>query len=163
VDKAGNLHAVDFGRDRGAVGRVDGASGACAAAPAAAVPSAILNGLRVLPDGSLLAAVTDQKRVVRLQVGGRVTQFCADKAMVAPNDLAISPKTGFVYISGQAYNPDTKAGDGDVWLCRKAGAAAVRCVGRGRGRAASHSNIWRAATAGLEMKRSRPGRAFHLA
>jgi len=46
--------------------------------------------------------------------------------MVAPNDLAISPKSGYVYVSGQAWTGDTKVGDGDVWLCRKAGEAPVR-------------------------------------
>jgi len=63
---------------------------------------------------------------------GKTTTFCADSRMVMPNDLAVSPKTGYVYISGQAFNRETAVGDGDVWLCRKAGEAPVRLALLGR-------------------------------
>ncbi|KAI8466509.1 MAG: hypothetical protein J3K34DRAFT_460858 [Monoraphidium minutum] len=133
VDKSGNLYALDFQRDRGAAGRVDAQSGACAPAPTAQSGGAGLNGLRVLPDGSMLAAAPEQKRVLHIPRGGGAPRvFCGDGGMVAPNDLAISQKNGFVYVSGQAWAGDTKAGDGDIWLCRKAGAPAVRLAQLGR-------------------------------
>jgi gluconolactonase len=37
--------------------------------------------------------------------------------MAQPNDIAIAPKSGRVYASGQKYNADTVVGDGDLWLC----------------------------------------------
>lgn len=84
VDKAGNLYAVNFDRQGAAVGRVAAASGACAPAAAAAAsdkPGSWLNGLRVLPDGSILGADLGKKRVVRMS-GGAVTTFCADRCVL---------------------------------------------------------------------------------
>ena len=155
VDKEGNLYAVNFDRRGAAVGRAAAASGACSSGPPAAVAGDVegshLNGLRVLPDGSILGADLAKKRVVLMKPpspssssgsgsgGGSgsssgsglgataVSVFCSDPGMIAPNDLAVSPATGFVYVSGQRWsNGDNAVGDGDVWLCRGAGKRAVR-------------------------------------
>jgi hypothetical protein len=146
TDKAGNLYAVDFDRKTGAIGRVDGATGQCAPAAAAVAAAAAggthVNGVRVLPDGSMLGAALSQKRIVRIggaaagaaAAGGggaaatMTDTFCADGQMLAPNDLAVSRASGFVYVSGMRYTPNTVVGDGDVWLCRRAGAPAVKCA-----------------------------------
>ncbi|GBF92656.1 hypothetical protein Rsub_05025 [Raphidocelis subcapitata] len=129
VDKAGNVYAVSWDRKLGSVGKVATAGdGACSAA--AATPANVI-GLRVLPDGSFLGAGFDGKKVVLIK-DGATTTFCADPAMVSPNDLAISPKTGFVYVSGQAWKDNNAVGDGDVWLCRGKGAPAVRLAQLGR-------------------------------
>jgi hypothetical protein len=141
VDKAGNLYAVNWGFDRNAVGRVDGTSLACGPAPGAAAAARAaggrLNGLRALPDGSFLGAAPEARKVVLLTAAGAARDFCSDPRMVGPNDLAVSPKTGYVYVSGQAWTGDTQPGDGDVWLCRRAGEAPVRCGGGAGGAAAA--------------------------
>ncbi|KAI8477414.1 MAG: hypothetical protein J3K34DRAFT_515754 [Monoraphidium minutum] len=137
VDKEGNLYAVDFQRDRGLIGRVTPA-GACGDVPAAASAgggAVKLNGLRVLPGGAILGVSPESKRVVVLPPpggGGAPRDFCGDPKMVAPNDLAVSAKTGFVYVSAQRWKSDNVVGDGAVYLCRKAGDAPVRLAELGR-------------------------------
>jgi len=66
VDAAGNLYAVQWERKGSAIGRVSGRDGTCeggAAAVANDRGNIYLNGLRVLPDGSILGAALQQKRV----------------------------------------------------------------------------------------------------
>ena len=139
VDKDGNLYAIDFERDRGVVGRVNGKDGSCAPAPAAKSQgggAVKLNGLRVLPGGALLGVSPDSKRVVVIppgsSSGAAARDFCKlDSKAPAPNDLAVSPSTGYVYISAQEWRQDNAVGDGAVYMCKKAGDAPVRWV-RGR-------------------------------
>ncbi|KAJ1931481.1 hypothetical protein FBU59_006694, partial [Linderina macrospora] len=98
----------------------------------AANPKSEFSGIRFSIDsnGNELAYVADASnhRVVRLSdrtsAGFKnATVFCQDSGMVQPNDIAIAPKSGRVFLSGMNYPATTKVGDGDLWTCDKTGKA----------------------------------------
>lgn len=74
VDRAGNFYAVDFKRGRSNIGKIDGNDGTCSPTPAASTKDhptiTALNGLRVLPDGSMLATAPEQKQIVVIEKVG---------------------------------------------------------------------------------------------
>jgi hypothetical protein len=88
---------------------------------------------------------------------GATTTFCADPAMVAPNDLAISPKTGFVYVSGQV---------GGGWGCRGLGFSGWGRRGAALGpgaETASQSIMGHGMNAGHGVEKAPPTRSSALA
>lgn len=85
----------------------------------------LINGARFLKDGRILIADANNSRVLSVIDGGAST-FCADDAMLQPNDLAVSVNVpDLIYLSGQNFTETTIAGDsGDLWTC--AGSTAVQ-------------------------------------
>ncbi|KAJ1934384.1 hypothetical protein EC988_008827, partial [Linderina pennispora] len=131
VDSTGSIFAVNYNGQQAAIGQ---------AVPSQklmyqdkANPTSLFNGIRFSTDcsGNEQAFVADaiNHRVVRLSdrtsAGFRnATVFCQDPGMLQPNDIAIAPSSGRVFLSGMNYQATTKVGDGDLWTCDKNGKAA---------------------------------------
>lgn len=78
----------------------------------------LINGAKFLKDGRILVADANNSRVLSVKDASAST-FCADPAILQPNDLALSvniPDT--IYLSGQNYTATTIAGEhGALWTC----------------------------------------------
>ncbi|KAJ2693978.1 hypothetical protein H4R19_005959, partial [Coemansia spiralis] len=131
VDRAGNMYAVDFGNDAAAAGSVTGAQRQLFRAPDA---KALVNGIRFAVSGSgaeeAYAVDAAMHKVYRLSskrgIDGTFASsgvFCHDSRMLQPNDIAIAPSAGRIFLSGMNYTADSVVGNGDLWTCDKTGAA----------------------------------------
>ncbi|KAJ1729649.1 hypothetical protein LPJ61_003421 [Coemansia biformis] len=131
VDRAGSIYAVDFDSSAAQAGLVTGKQRLLFKAPGA---DALVNGIRFATDklGAEEAYVVDaaQHQVYRLTgrqgadgtfAGANV--FCKDSAMLQPNDIAIAPSSGRIFLSGMNYTSDSVVGNGDLWTCDPTGAA----------------------------------------
>lgn len=80
--------------------------------------SPLINGARFLKDGGLLIADANNSRVLSVKDTVAST-FCANDAMLQPNDLALSvDRPQIIYLSGQNFTETTTAGEhGHLWTC----------------------------------------------
>lgn len=130
VDKFGNIYATDFAEDgqssRSALGQIADGFYDLDQEEFFEDAKATFNGLRFLPSAGrsrrALAADTSNHRVLQIEQsrdGAKPSSrvFCADPAMVEPNDLAVAYRAGRIYTSGQNYTATTRVGDGDLWMC----------------------------------------------
>ncbi|CAM6086988.1 unnamed protein product [Calypogeia fissa] len=133
VDKTGNLYATDFYSLTSTLGQMSTMNSYQQvfynATSTSGTNYPFFNGLRFLPTKSngygvqtrALAADVNDHSVTLLDTNGAgivsSSVFCHDPNMVQPNDIAIAPRAGRVYTSGQAWNSDTVVGDGDLWMC----------------------------------------------
>ncbi|KAJ1833208.1 hypothetical protein LPJ70_006468 [Coemansia sp. RSA 2708] len=131
VDQAGTMYATNFGGELTQAGQVTGTQGLLYKA---ADGDAYVNGIRfnINSAGAEEAYIADAAlhRVYRLTnrqgSGGAFSDnavFCQDEAILQPNDLAIAPSSGRIFLSGQNYTSDTAVGSGDLWTCDSSGAA----------------------------------------
>ncbi|KAJ1723259.1 hypothetical protein LPJ53_002357 [Coemansia erecta] len=131
VDRAGNIYAVDFNNDAPSAGQI---------APTQELllqssnTESLVNGIRFNIDssGAEEAYIADATihQVIRLSgrdgSSGAFSQnsvFCHDDTMLQPNDIAIAPSSGRVFLSGMNWTSDSVVGDGDLWTCDSSGAA----------------------------------------
>jgi gluconolactonase len=124
VDAAGNVYAVNYGR-QGTVGIVtpDGAAREWLALPGASVP----NGLRFGRDGALFVADYVGHTIYRVAPGTTaLVPFAVEPAMSQPNDLAMTGD-GTLYAS----DPDWANNTGRVWRIARDGAVTLAADGLG--------------------------------
>lgn len=124
VDAAGNVYAVNFGRQQ-AIGIVSpqGVAREFAVLPGDSVP----NGLRFDRQGALYVADYVGHNIFRIAPGAGVPQLYAHEAgMSQPNDLAITAG-GVLYAS----DPDWKSNTGRVWRIGRDGKVALAADGMG--------------------------------
>lgn len=124
VDAAGNIYAVNFGRQQ-TIGIVtpQGAAREFALLPGASVP----NGLRFDRDGTLYVADYVGHNIFRIAPGAATPLLHAHEAkMSQPNDLAITAD-GVLYAS----DPDWERGTGRVWRIDRAGKVTLAAEGLG--------------------------------
>ncbi|KAL2652663.1 hypothetical protein R1flu_020791 [Riccia fluitans] len=135
-DQNGNVYAVGFGGDgTSGIGTVAGPTGAVEQKLLMKDQTASLsfNGLRFLPLSPALAenfelrglAAEVKTHQVLLMLKSkrdgrtRGSVFCRNDSMIQPNDIAVAPKLGVIYMSGGAYgNVKTVVGHGDLWMCK---------------------------------------------
>ncbi|KAJ2159024.1 hypothetical protein GGF46_003316 [Coemansia sp. RSA 552] len=131
VDKAGTVYACNFGSELTTAGQV---STTQQEFYKAADAEAYINGIRFNLDstGAEEAYVADAvlHQVYRLTGRDSATGkfgssdvFCTDETMLQPNDLAIAPSSGRIFLSGMNYTSDSVVGNGDLWTCDSTGAA----------------------------------------
>ncbi|UOD33460.1 SMP-30/gluconolactonase/LRE family protein [Massilia violaceinigra] len=114
VDAAGNVYAVNFGRQQ-TIGKVkpDGAAEVFATLPGASVA----NGIRFGPDGAMYVADYVEHTIYRIDpASGAIAIHAREAAMSQPNDLAITA-AGVIYAS----DPDWKKNTGRVWRIERDG------------------------------------------
>lgn len=124
VDAAGNIYAVNFGRQQ-AIGIVtpQGAAREFALLPGASIP----NGLRFDRDGTLYVADYVGHNIFRIAPGTATPRLHAHEAkMSQPNDLAITAD-GVLYAS----DPDWERGTGRVWRIDREGKVTLAAEGMG--------------------------------
>jgi len=124
VDAAGNIYAVNFGRQQ-AIGIVtpQGAVREFALLPGASVP----NGLRFDRDGTLYVADYVGHNIFRIAPGTTTPVLHAhDERMSQPNDLAINAD-GVLYAS----DPDWEHNTGRVWRVDRDGRVILAADGMG--------------------------------
>lgn len=124
VDAAGNIYAVNFGRQQ-AIGIVtpQGAAREFALLPGASIP----NGLRFDRDGTLYVADYAGHNIFRIAPGTAMPRLHAHEAkMSQPNDLAITAD-GVLYAS----DPDWERGTGRVWRIDREGRVTLAAEGMG--------------------------------
>ncbi|KAJ2079418.1 hypothetical protein H4R24_003783 [Coemansia sp. RSA 988] len=134
VDKAGKIYAVNFNNNLGMAGLVAKEQALLYKATGTdeELKDVHLNGIRfnIGCSGAEEAYIADAGR----QQVYRLTQregsdgafknakvFCGHKDMLQPNDIAIAPTSGRIFLSGMSYTSDSKIGDGDLWTCDKKG------------------------------------------
>ncbi|KAJ2819318.1 hypothetical protein IWW50_005498 [Coemansia erecta] len=131
VDKAGVVYATDFGDKLTQAGQVTGSQNLLYQA---SNTTAYVNGIRFNIDssGAEEAYIADAAlhRVYRLTgrqgADGAFSNnevFCEDEGILQPNDLAIAPSAGRIFLSGMNYTSDSVVGNGDLWTCDSSGAA----------------------------------------
>ncbi|KAJ1758962.1 hypothetical protein LPJ77_004174 [Coemansia sp. RSA 2523] len=131
VDKAGVIYATNFGDELTQAGQVTGSQSLLYQA---ANTTAYVNGIRFNIDssGAEEAYIADAAlhRVYRLTdrqgadgAFGSNSVFCQDEGILQPNDLAIAPSAGRIFLSGMNYTSDSVVGNGDLWTCDNTGAA----------------------------------------
>jgi len=124
VDAAGNIYAVNFGRQQ-AIGIVtpEGEAREFALLPGASVP----NGLRFDRDGTLYVADYVGHNIFRIAPGTTTPELYAhDARMSQPNDIAITAD-GVLYAS----DPDWEHGTGRVWRIDRDGQVTLAAEGMG--------------------------------
>lgn len=124
VDAAGNVYAVNYGR-QGTVGIVtpDGAAREWLALPGASVP----NGLRFGRDGALFVADYVAHTIYRVAPDTvEPVPFAVEPAMSQPNDLAMTGD-GTLYAS----DPDWANNTGRVWRIARDGTVTLAAEGLG--------------------------------
>lgn len=115
TDRHGNVYAVNY-RRQGTVGVLTpaGKHRIYAALPGTSVG----NGIRFGKKGEMYVADYVHHNIFRITRKGRkVELFAHEPAMNQPNDLALSPVTGYLYAS----DPDWQAGTGKLWLVKPDG------------------------------------------
>ncbi|KAJ2077036.1 hypothetical protein H4R24_005369 [Coemansia sp. RSA 988] len=131
VDKAGEIYAVSFNNDLPSAGQVTGKQQLLYKASDS---KAYVNGIRFNTDSKgaeeayiVDAALHQVYRLTERQTSdgkfAKADVFCKDEKMLQPNDLAIAPSSGRIFLSGMNYTSDSANGDGDLWTCDSAGAA----------------------------------------
>jgi len=124
VDAAGNIYAVNFGRQQ-TIGIVtpQGAGRVFATLPGVSVP----NGLRFDRQGALYVADYVGHNVFRIAPGSSLPQLYAHEAkMTQPNDLAMTAD-GVLYAS----DPDWEHNTGRVWRIDTDGKVSLAADGMG--------------------------------
>lgn len=109
VDKAGNLYAVNYGKE-GTIGIVypDGSHACFLALPEGSTG----NGIRLNEDGLMFVADYTGHNIWKIDTKSKsVTRLAHEPAMSQPNDLALAPD-GTLYAS----DPDWGAKKGRIWM-----------------------------------------------
>ncbi|KAG6553718.1 hypothetical protein Mapa_004633 [Marchantia paleacea] len=139
VDQLGNVYAVGFSGDgTSGIGSVANSTGEVMQKLLTKDQTGLssFNGLRFLPASpnlpnfDLRAVAADVKRnsvvlLLRSKRDHRTrgSTFCksndASRHMKQPNDVAVAPRSGRIYMSGGDYGKvNTVVGDGDLWMCQ---------------------------------------------
>ncbi|KAJ2781878.1 hypothetical protein H4R18_002584 [Coemansia javaensis] len=128
VDKVGNIYAVSFDGSAGQAGQVTGEQKLLFQS---AEEGALVNSIRFSlgKDGAEEAFVGDAALHQVYRLTGRKSDgtfantatVCKDARMLQPNDLALAPSSGRLFLSGMNYT----AGTGDLWTCDSAGVATL--------------------------------------
>jgi sugar lactone lactonase YvrE len=124
VDAAGNIYAVNFGRQQAiSIVTPQGEAREFALLPGASVP----NGLRFGRDGTLFIADYVGHNIFRIAPGATTPELHAhDARMSQPNDIAITAE-GVLYAS----DPDWEHGTGRVWRVDRDGKVSLAADGMG--------------------------------
>ncbi|KAL3691436.1 hypothetical protein R1sor_005087 [Riccia sorocarpa] len=135
-DQNGVVYAVGFSGDgTSGIGTVANATGAVEQKLLLKDQTASLsfNGLRFLPLSPALSPYFELRGLaaevkthqvfymLKSKRDGRTrgSVFCRNDSMIQPNDIAVAPKLGAIYMSGGAYgNVKTVVGQGDLWMCK---------------------------------------------
>jgi len=115
IDKNGNLFAVNF-KERGTIGVVtpNGEASVYVTRPTGSVG----NGIRFDKKGFMYIADYTMHNILRIDPSTKeISVFAHNSSMNQPNDLAISPKTEFLYAS----DPNWKDSTGNLWLINREG------------------------------------------
>ncbi|KAJ1666028.1 hypothetical protein IW140_000548 [Coemansia sp. RSA 1813] len=131
VDKDGNFYAVHYNSAKTATGKAYTEQSVFFDDKADA--STWFNAIRfnINSQGAQEAYLGDaaNKRVIRVQSlenkcgSMHAETFCQNASILQPNDLAIAPSTGRLFLSGMKYTADSVIGDGDLWTCDSKGTA----------------------------------------
>ncbi|KAJ2223992.1 hypothetical protein H4R99_007112 [Coemansia sp. RSA 1722] len=131
VDKAGSIYAVDFNDDALSAGQI---------APSQTLlyqssnNESLVNGIRFNIDSTgaeeayIADATTHQvykltERDAATGTFAKSSVFCHDEGMLQPNDIAIAPLSGRIFLSGMNWTSDSVVGNGDLWTCDSSGLA----------------------------------------
>ncbi|KAJ1812344.1 hypothetical protein LPJ56_003311 [Coemansia sp. RSA 2599] len=131
VDKLGNIYAVDFNDDALSAGQIAPSQSLLFQSPNNA---SLVNGIRFNIDSTgaeeayIADAITHQvyKLTGRDEATGTFAKadvFCHDEGMLQPNDIAIAPSSGRIFLSGMNWTSDSVVGNGDLWTCDSSGLA----------------------------------------
>lgn len=115
TDREGNVYAVNYQR-QGTVGKITpaGEHSVYAVLPGTSVG----NGIRFGKKGEMYVADYVNHKIFKITRNGKkVKLFAHEPTMNQPNDLAISPATGYLYAS----DPDWQASTGKLWLIKPNG------------------------------------------
>lgn len=115
IDKNGNLFAVNF-REPGTIGIVspNGEASVYVTLPSGSVG----NGIRFDKKGFMYIADYTKHNILRVDPYTKeISVFAHNSSMNQPNDIAISPKTEFLYAS----DPNWKDSTGNLWLIKRNG------------------------------------------
>ncbi|HBY01015.1 MAG TPA: gluconolactonase, partial [Rikenellaceae bacterium] len=115
IDKYGNLFAVNF-KEPGTIGIVtpNGEASVYVTLPAGSVG----NGIRFDKKGFMYIADYTKHNILRVNPSTKeISVFAHNSSMNQPNDIAISPKTEFLYAS----DPNWKDSTGNLWLIKRNG------------------------------------------
>ena len=115
IDKNGNLFAVNF-REPGTIGIVtpNGEASVYVTLPSGSVG----NGIRFDKKGFMYIADYTKHNILRVDPSTKeISVFAHNSSMNQPNDIAISPKTEFLYAS----DPNWKDSTGNLWLIKRNG------------------------------------------
>ncbi|KAJ2853987.1 hypothetical protein FB639_006446, partial [Coemansia asiatica] len=131
VDSAGDVYAVDFDNDIASAGRLTGEQALLFKSDNS---RSLVSSMRffISNEGKEEAFITDATvhRVIRLYDRDDATgtfassaAFCKDDSMLEPNDIAIAPTSGRIFLSGMKWSTGSVSGDGDLWTCDSSGGA----------------------------------------
>jgi sugar lactone lactonase YvrE len=115
IDKSGNLFAVNF-KEPGTIGVVTpkGEATVYVTLP----PGSVGNGIRFDKKGFMYIADYTMHNILRVDPSTKeISVFAHNSSMNQPNDIAISPKTEFLYAS----DPNWKDSTGNLWLINREG------------------------------------------
>ena len=115
IDKYGNLFAVNF-KEPGTIGIVtpNGEASVYVTLPSGSVG----NGIRFDKKGIMYIADYTKHNILRVDPSSKeISVFAHNSSMNQPNDIAISPKTEFLYAS----DPNWKDSTGNLWLIKRNG------------------------------------------
>ncbi|NTU96059.1 MAG: SMP-30/gluconolactonase/LRE family protein [Bacteroidales bacterium] len=115
IDKNGNLFAVNF-KEPGTIGVVtpNGEASVYVTLPSGSVG----NGIRFDKKGFMYIADYTMHNILRVDPSSKeISVFAHNSSMNQPNDIAISPKTEFLYAS----DPNWKDSTGNLWLINREG------------------------------------------
>jgi sugar lactone lactonase YvrE len=115
IDKNGNLYAVNF-KEPGTIGVVtpNGEASVYVTLPSGSVG----NGIRFDKKGFMYIADYTMHNILRVDPSTKeISVFAHNSSMNQPNDLAISPKTEFLYAS----DPNWKDSTGNLWMINREG------------------------------------------
>ncbi|HPS95920.1 MAG TPA: SMP-30/gluconolactonase/LRE family protein [Bacteroidales bacterium] len=115
IDKKGNLFAVNF-KEPGTIGVVNpnGEASVYVTLPSGSVG----NGIRFDKKGFMYIADYTMHNILKVDPSTKeISVFAHNSSMNQPNDLAISPKTEFLYAS----DPNWKDSTGNLWLINREG------------------------------------------
>ncbi len=115
TDRKGNVYAVNYQR-QGTIGilKPDGSHGIYATLPG----NSVGNGIRFGKKGEMYVADYVNHNIFKITRNGKKVKLLAhEPAMNQPNDLAISPVSGYLYAS----DPNWQASTGKLWLIKPDG------------------------------------------
>jgi len=103
------------------------------------VPTTKFNGLHFQNEKIAFAVDQNNQRLLKLRFNSKGVVrysrvYCSDPRMIPPNDLAISYKSGLIFLSAMNYVPTSTNTDGEIWVCLTSGVAKrLEVMGRTNG------------------------------
>lgn len=116
IDSNGALYAVSFIK-RGTIGVVDIINQSVILF-VSLPPGSTGNGIRFNKIGDMIIADYTGHNILKIDVNSTdIEVYAHNSNMNQPNDLTISPKTGYIYLS----DPNWKDSNGQIWISRTEG------------------------------------------